>query len=76
MIGFTGANVDRADHLRLDEARLAELAAHQSAQIMRLDGLNPVLDEEGRIAGRILGGATTATLYGVVEDVLGREVAS
>jgi thiol-disulfide isomerase/thioredoxin len=35
-----------------------------------------VIDEEGRIAGRILGEATTSTLYGVVEDVLGREVAS
>ncbi len=35
-----------------------------------------VLDRRGRIAGRILGEATTATLYGVVEDVLGRELAS
>jgi thiol-disulfide isomerase/thioredoxin len=30
-----------------------------------------VIDRKGRIAGRILGEATTATLYGVVEDVLG-----
>jgi thiol-disulfide isomerase/thioredoxin len=35
-----------------------------------------VLDDQGRIAGRILGEASTATLYGVVEDVLGRELAS
>jgi thiol-disulfide isomerase/thioredoxin len=35
-----------------------------------------VIDGQGRIAGRILGEATTATLYGVVEDVLGREVPS
>lgn len=33
-----------------------------------------VIDEEGRIAGRILGEASTATLYGVVEEVLGREL--
>ena len=33
-----------------------------------------VLDQEGRIAGRILGEASTATLYGVVEEVLGREI--
>ncbi len=33
-----------------------------------------VLDGEGRIAGRILGEASTATLYGVVEEVLGREL--
>jgi thiol-disulfide isomerase/thioredoxin len=35
-----------------------------------------VFDREGRIAGRILGEASTATLYGVVEDVLGRELSS
>jgi thiol-disulfide isomerase/thioredoxin len=35
-----------------------------------------VIDPQGRIAGRILGPATTATVYGVVEDVLGREVSS
>ena len=35
-----------------------------------------VFDAQGRIAGRILGEATTATLYGVVEDVLGRELTS
>ena len=35
-----------------------------------------VIDQEGRIAGRILGEASTATLYGVVEDVLGRDLDS
>ena len=35
-----------------------------------------VIDEEGRIAGRILGEASTATLYGVLEEVLGRELDS
>lgn len=33
-----------------------------------------VLDGQGRIAGRILGEASTATLYGVVEEVLGRDL--
>ncbi len=33
-----------------------------------------VIDQQGRIAGRILGGASTSTLYGVVEEVLGRKV--
>ena len=46
MIGFTGAAVDRADNLRLDETRLAELAAHGGARMMKLDGLDPVVDEE------------------------------
>ena len=35
-----------------------------------------LIDAQGRIAGRILGEATTATLYGVVEEVLGRDVSS
>ncbi len=32
------------------------------------------LDAEGRIAGRILGEASTATVYGVVEELLGRDL--
>ncbi len=47
--GFTGAGLDRADHLRLDEARLAALMAHQSARLLRLADLDPVLDAEGRL---------------------------
>ncbi|MEA3051928.1 MAG: diphosphatase [Sphingomonadales bacterium] len=47
--GFTGAGLDRADHLRLDEARLAELAASLEARLLRLAGLDPELDEEGRL---------------------------
>jgi NAD+ diphosphatase len=47
--GFTGAGLDRADHLRLDEARLAELAAAIEARLLRLAGLDPELDEAGRL---------------------------
>jgi NAD+ diphosphatase len=47
--GFTGAGIDRADHLRLDEARLAELAASLEARLLKLSGLDPDLDEEGRL---------------------------
>jgi NAD+ diphosphatase len=47
--GFTGAGLDRADHLRLDEARLAELAVAVEARLLRLSGLDPELDEEGRL---------------------------
>ncbi len=32
------------------------------------------IDAEGRIAGRALDSVTRSTLYGVVEDVLGRQV--
>jgi NAD+ diphosphatase len=41
--GFTGAGLDRADHLRLDPERVAALAAHPQARLLRLDGLDPVL---------------------------------
>jgi NAD+ diphosphatase len=47
--GFTGAGIDRADHLRLDEEKLAALAANLGARLMRLSGLDPVLDREGRL---------------------------
>jgi NAD+ diphosphatase len=45
--GFTGARLDRADHLRSEETRLAELVDRAGARLMRLDGLDPDLDEEG-----------------------------
>jgi NAD+ diphosphatase len=48
--GFTGAGLDRADHLRLDEDKLAELARDLRARLLRLARLDPVLDEGGRIA--------------------------
>jgi NAD+ diphosphatase len=48
--GFTGAGIDRADRLRLDEARLADLAASARARLLRLAALDPHLDEEGRLA--------------------------
>jgi len=47
--GFTGAGLDRADHLRLDEAAVAALAAHEDALLLRLDGHDPVVDEEGAL---------------------------
>jgi NAD+ diphosphatase len=54
--GFTGAGLDRADRLRLDEARLAQLAASVEARLLRLAGLDPDLDEEGRLGwGAMLG---------------------
>ena len=47
--GFTGSPLDRADHLRLDEAKLAELASSLAARLLRLSSLDPVLDEYGRL---------------------------
>ncbi len=55
--GFTGAGLDRADHLRLDEARLSELAESVEARMLRLSGLDPELDEEGRLGWASIGEA-------------------
>ena len=47
--GFTGAGLDRADALRLDAARLAELAADEAARLLCLCGFDPEVDETGRL---------------------------
>ena len=47
--GFTGAGIDRADQLRLDEAALRALTGTEGARLLRLAELDPVLDEEGRL---------------------------
>jgi NAD+ diphosphatase len=54
--GFTGAGIDRADHLRLDEAKLAALAGHKAARLLRLAALDPTLDEADRLAWGPLAG--------------------
>ncbi len=61
-VGFTGSGLDRADHLRLDESKLAELAAHQAARLLRLAELDPVLGEDGRLAWASLAEAGEAEL--------------
>jgi NAD+ diphosphatase len=48
--GFTGALIDRADHLRLDEAGIAALRRRPDARLLRLSGLAPELDDLGRLA--------------------------
>ena len=47
--GFTGATLDRGDNLRADPAAIAALAANPDARLLRLDGIDPVLDESGRL---------------------------
>ena len=69
MIGFTGADVDRADHLRLDEDRLAALAAQDGARMMRLDGLDPVLDGDGRLAWEPLAAGVAHIFLGLRDDL-------
>jgi len=47
--GFTGAPIDRADHLRLDVERVRELRARSDARLLRLDMIESDLDAAGRI---------------------------
>jgi NAD+ diphosphatase len=47
--GFTGSTLDRADLLRLDPERIAELAGRAGARLLNLSGADPVLDEAGRM---------------------------
>ena len=48
-IGFTGCRIDRADHVRVDPAAVARLAASPAARLLRLSGADPELDGEGRL---------------------------
>jgi NAD+ diphosphatase len=56
-VGFTGAGLDRADEARLDETRIAAAAAHGEARLLALAGLDPVVDEAGRLRWTGLEGA-------------------
>lgn len=61
--GFTGAGLDRADHLRLDAERIAALGAGGEGRLLRLAGLDPVLDEAGALAWDALSGAAAEHLF-------------
>ena len=58
--GFTGCTLDRADHLRLDPARVAALARAPGARMLRLSGLDPALDGDGRLAWDAMNGELPA----------------
>jgi len=65
--GFTGAGLDRADHLRLDAERVADMMANGDARLLQLAELDPVLDEEGRLAWEPLDGAGDYLFLGLDE---------
>jgi len=61
--GFTGAGIDRADQLRLDETALRRLMGQAGARLLQLAELDPVLDEEGRLLwGAVAAGESDAEL--------------
>lgn len=45
--GFTGSTLDRADRVRHEPALLEAALAHPAARLLLLDGLDPVLDDDG-----------------------------
>ena len=47
-IGFVGQPLDRADHIRNDAVAL-EALKDERALLLRLDGLDPVMDDDNRI---------------------------
>jgi NAD+ diphosphatase len=48
-VGFTGATLDRADHERNDPAALERALSDWRARLLKLDGLDPQLDQEGQL---------------------------
>src|SRR4051812_26068665 len=47
--GFTGSPIDRADHLRHDPEALAAAMGDWRARLLRLDGFDPVVSDDGRL---------------------------
>jgi len=47
-VAFSGSKMDRADHVRADPERLAQFMV-PAAKLLRLDGLDPLLDAQGRL---------------------------
>ena len=47
--GFTGAKIDRADHVRNNPALFADAMQALSARLLRLEGIDPVADDMGNL---------------------------
>jgi NAD+ diphosphatase len=61
--GFTGNTLDRADRVRHDPALLEAALADAAARLLVLDGLDPVLDEQGRLTWTDLAAAQGELLF-------------
>jgi NAD+ diphosphatase len=61
-LAFAGHKLDRADPIRTDAARLAELARAE-ARLLRLEGLIPRLDEQQRLQWGRLGEAEGEVVF-------------
>jgi NAD+ diphosphatase len=66
--GFTGSLIDRADHLRLDAERIAEMLASAEARLLGLSALDPLLDEAGRLVWTSCADAGTDLIFLGLQD--------
>ncbi len=58
-ISFTGSGIDRADHIRADAEKLGALMDWR-ARLLRLDGLDPVIGDDGALVWGTLADADAA----------------
>lgn len=68
--GLTGSPLDRADRLRADADALANALGDWRARLLRLDGLDPVIGADGRLAWGSLAEApedATLLLLGLID---------
>lgn len=66
--GFTGGTLDRADRVRHSPELLAQALADPRARLLVLDGLDPVLDEDGHLTWTSLAEAQGELLFLGYED--------
>ncbi len=66
--GFTGGTLDRADRVRHDPELLGAALADPRARLLLLDGLDPLLDEDGHLTWTDLGEAQGELLFLGYED--------
>ncbi|MGQ0659885.1 NAD(+) diphosphatase [Sphingosinicella sp.] len=69
MTGFTGAGLDRADHLRFRPGEVAALAGREDARLLDLALLDPVLDEADRLSWSAFNGAGETIFLGFADGV-------
>lgn len=53
-LGFTGGLLDRADQIRTNPERLAEAFADPRARLLVMEGLDPVVGDDGELAWTVL----------------------
>jgi NAD+ diphosphatase len=72
LVAFAGSRLDRADHLRGDPAKLAELM-NWRARLLLLDGLDPVITPDGALGWGTLAdaGADAELVFLGLDDMRG-----